>query len=114
MPLAFVCTILLMNVSGLKIQAGVASWYGPGFHGRRTASGERFNQYACTLASRHLPLGTRVLLINLRTGKHAIARVNDRGPYVPGRIADLSKGLARKLGARDLEKIIIIQLTNNK
>lgn len=75
-----------------------ATWYGPGFHGRRTASGERFNQYAMTLASRHLPFGTRVRVVNLRTGKSAIARVNDRGPFRKGYTADLSKGLAQKIG----------------
>jgi len=75
-----------------------ATWYGPGFHGRRTASGERFNQNAMTLASRHLPFGTRVRVVNLRTGKSAIGRVNDRGPFRRGYTADLSKGLARKIG----------------
>lgn len=75
-----------------------ATWYGPGFHGRRTASGERFNQQAMTLASRHLPFGTRVRVVNPRTGKAAIARVNDRGPYRSGYTADLSKGLAGRIG----------------
>jgi rare lipoprotein A (peptidoglycan hydrolase) len=77
-----------------------ATWYGPGFHGRRTASGERFNQNAMTLASRHLPFGTRVRVVNLKTGKAAIGRVNDRGPFVRGYTADLSKGLASKIGLR--------------
>lgn len=78
-----------------------ATWYGPGFHGRRTASGERFNQNAMTLASRHLPMGTRVRVINLKTGRASHARVNDRGPFgLRGVTADLSKGLARKIGLR--------------
>jgi rare lipoprotein A len=75
-----------------------ASWYGPGFHGRRTASGERFNQNAMTLASRHLPFGTRVRVVNLKTGKAAIGRVNDRGPFRGGYQADLSKALAKRIG----------------
>ena len=75
-----------------------ATWYGPGFHGRRTASGERFNQNAMTLASRHLPFGTHVRVVNPRTGKAAVGRVNDRGPFRGGYTADLSKALARRIG----------------
>ncbi len=76
-----------------------ATWYGPGFHGRRTASGEIFNRHAMTLASRHLPLGTRVRVINPKTGKAVEARVNDRGPFGHRDItADLSQGLARRIG----------------
>jgi rare lipoprotein A (peptidoglycan hydrolase) len=76
-----------------------ATWYGPGFHGRRTASGERFNRYAMTLASRHLPLGTMVRVINPRSGRSALARVNDRGPFGKrGYTVDLSQGLAGRIG----------------
>jgi rare lipoprotein A len=75
-----------------------ATWYGPGFHGHRTASGERFDRNAMTLASRHLPMGTRVRVVNLMTGKSAVARVNDRGPFRGGYTADLSQGLAHKIG----------------
>jgi rare lipoprotein A (peptidoglycan hydrolase) len=84
----------------LKVIQTRATWYGPGFHGKRTASGERFNQNAMTLASRHLPFGTRVRVVNPRTGRSAIARVNDRGPFRSGYTADLSKGLAFKIGMR--------------
>jgi len=84
----------------LRVIQTRATWYGPGFHGRRTASGERFNQYAMTLASRHLPFGTRVRVVNPRTGRSALARVNDRGPYTRGYTADLSKGLAQRIGLR--------------
>jgi rare lipoprotein A len=84
---------------------GQASWYGPGFHGRRTASGERFNRNAMTLASRHLPFGTRVRITNLKNGKTVIGRVNDRGPFVHGRIVDLSQGMARKLGIGGVGKV---------
>jgi rare lipoprotein A len=84
----------------MKVIHTRATWYGPGFHGRRTASGERFNQNAMTLASRHLPFGTRVRITNKKTGKSAIGRVNDRGPFRGGYTADLSKGLAFKIGMR--------------
>jgi rare lipoprotein A len=79
-------------------QTGMASWYGPGFHGKKTASGEIFSQNEMTAASRTLPLGTRVMVTNLANGKQAEVTVNDRGPYVDGRIIDLSKAAARKLG----------------
>jgi len=79
-------------------QVGTASWYGPGFHGRRTSSGERFDMNAATAAHRTLPLGTRVRVTNLRNGRSAIVRINDRGPFVRGRIIDVSRGVARRLG----------------
>jgi rare lipoprotein A len=82
----------------LKVIHTRATWYGPGFHGRRTASGEIFNRNAMTLASRHLPFGTRVRVINPRTGRAAVARVNDRGPFRSGYTADLSQALARRIG----------------
>lgn len=84
------------RVKGQK--KGVASWYGPGFHGRRTASGERFNQYGMTAAHRSLPFGTRVRVTNVRNGRSVIVRINDRGPHVRGRVIDLSKGAARAIG----------------
>jgi rare lipoprotein A len=86
------------TVKPVKIIHTRATWYGPGFHGRRTASGERFNRNAMTLASRHLPFGTRVRVVNPKTGRSAIARVNDRGPFRGGYTADLSQGLARRIG----------------
>ena len=86
---------------------GNASWYGPGFSGRRTASGERFNRNAMTLAHRGLPFGTRVRITNLKNGRVAVARVNDRGPFVRGRIADLSQGLARNLGIGGVGRVKI-------
>lgn len=79
-------------------QVGVASWYGPGFHGRRTASGERFDQNDLTAAHRHLPLGAEVRVTNLENGRSITVQINDRGPYVKGRVIDLSKAAARKLG----------------
>ncbi|MEO1621047.1 MAG: septal ring lytic transglycosylase RlpA family protein [Cyanobacteria bacterium J06632_3] len=77
---------------------GAASWYGPGFHGRLTASGEVYNQYDITAAHRTLPFGTRVLVTNLYTGRQVTVRINDRGPYAGNRIIDLSKGAADQIG----------------
>ena len=77
---------------------GRASWYGPGFHGRRTASGERFNTWAYTAAHRSLPFGTKVRVTNLRNGRAVVVRINDRGPYSGGRVIDLSKAAAQAIG----------------
>ena len=82
-------------------QVGVASWYGKQFHGRTTASGEGFDMFDLTAAHRELPLGTYVRVTNLRNGKSVVVRVNDRGPYVEGRIMDLSYSAARMLSFRD-------------
>jgi rare lipoprotein A (peptidoglycan hydrolase) len=79
-------------------EQGLASWYGPGFHGRQTANGEKFNQNAMTAAHRKLPLGTMVEVTNLETGKTITVRINDRGPYSGKRIIDLSKAAAQELG----------------
>ncbi|HWA20527.1 MAG TPA: septal ring lytic transglycosylase RlpA family protein [Devosia sp.] len=79
-------------------QCGGASWYGPGFNGRMAASGEKFNQNAMTAAHKTLPFGTVVKVVNQKTGKSVQVRINDRGPYHGGRIIDLSKAAATKLG----------------
>ena len=79
---------------------GMASWYGPGFHGRRSASGESFNQHAMTAAHRTLPFGTQVRVTNVNNGRQVVVRINDRGPYSHGRIIDLSAGAASAIGLR--------------
>jgi rare lipoprotein A (peptidoglycan hydrolase) len=76
--------------------SGRATWYGPGFHGRRTANGERFDQMAMTAAHRSLAFGTRLRVCTRR--RCVIVRVNDRGPFGRGNVLDLSKGAARRLG----------------
>ena len=93
-------------------QCGGASWYGPGFHGKKTASGERFNENAMTAAHKSLPLGTDVKVTNQRTGKSIKVTINDRGPYAKGRIIDLSKAAAAKLGtqASGVGKVCIAEL----
>jgi rare lipoprotein A len=78
-------------------QVGTASWYGDYFEGKATASGEPYNMFELTAAHPDLPLGTRVRVTNLRTGRAVVVRINDRGPIVPGRIIDLSYGAARAL-----------------
>jgi rare lipoprotein A len=80
------------------LETGLASWYGPGFHGRTTASGEIFNQDKFTAAHRTLPWGSRVKVTNLANGKSVIVQINDRGPAVKSRIIDLSRAAARTLG----------------
>jgi rare lipoprotein A len=79
------------------VQVGVASWYGPGFHGNRTANGEIYDQYELTAAHPSLPLGTRAIVTNLSNGRSVEVRINDRGPFVDGRVIDLSYAAARVL-----------------
>jgi rare lipoprotein A len=80
------------------VQIGVASWYGPGFHGNRTANGEIYDQFELTAAHPSLPLGTRAMVTNLRNGRAVEVRINDRGPFVDGRAIDLSYAAARTIG----------------
>jgi rare lipoprotein A len=82
-----------------------ASWYGPKFHGRLTANGERYDQMGFTAAHKSLPFGTVLQITNLRNGKSVLIRINDRGPFIEGRDLDLSKGTALALGM--IEKGII-------
>ena len=88
-------------------QIGAASWYGKGFQGRPTASGEPYDMYQYTAASKTLPLGTWVKVTNLRNGKWLIVKVNDRGPYVGNRIMDVSYSAAQTLDfkTRGLAKV---------
>jgi rare lipoprotein A len=81
-----------------KIEIGHASWYGPGFHGKKTASGALFDSTELTAAHRELPLGSRVRVTNLENEKSVEVEINDRGPFKPGRIIDLSHQAARILG----------------
>jgi rare lipoprotein A len=85
------------NSTGV-IQSGMASWYGPGFHGKLTANGEVYNQHDLTAAHRTLPLGTRVMVTNANTNQAIEVRINDRGPYVGDRLIDLSYAAARSIG----------------
>ena len=79
-------------------ETGVASWYGAEFHGRPTANGETYNMYGLTAAHRLMPLGTTIRVTERETGRSVTVKVNDRGPFVRGRILDLSYGAAKALG----------------
>jgi rare lipoprotein A len=80
-----------------RAEVGVASYYADGHHGRRTASGERFDMRALTAAHRTLPFGTRVRVTNLQNGRSVVVRINDRGPFKKERVIDVSYGAAREL-----------------
>ncbi|MGP7734172.1 septal ring lytic transglycosylase RlpA family protein [Oceanimonas smirnovii] len=107
------CVVLLLGVSacgsqtgasappseqGLLLGEGKASFYGARHHGRKTASGERFNKNDLTAAHKTLPFGTRVKVTNLRNNQVVVVRINDRGPYARGRVIDLSEQAAREVG----------------
>lgn len=99
--LAMLSLILLISFSSCArkiVETGNASYYADKFNGRRTANGEIFRQRKKTAASKTLPFGTIVKVKNLSNGKTVKVRINDRGPFVQGRIIDLSKKAARKIG----------------
>jgi rare lipoprotein A len=100
-PKDVIATTSFSSGSVLSSAQGWASWYGPGFDGNYTASGEVFNQNALTAAHPSLPMGTQVRVTNLDTGRTVMVRINDRGPYHGGRILDLSAGAARVIGVMD-------------
>ena len=90
-------------------EAGIASWYGPGFHGRKTASGKRYNQNAMTAAHRRLPFGTKVKVTNVDNDKYVVVEITDRGPYSGRRVIDLSRAAAKKLEfvGRGVARVVI-------
>ena len=107
-----IATALLLPISWTDAQArrqidenfaqtGTASWYGPGFHGKKTASGERFDQNKLTAAHRSIPLDSKVKVTNLENGRSVEVEINDRGPYVGKRVIDLSKAAANRLDMTD-------------
>jgi rare lipoprotein A len=81
----------------LETETGLASWYGPPYHNRRGSNGEIYNMHAMTAAHRTFPLGSIVRVTNMKTGSTASVRITDRGPFIPGRIIDLSLAAARKV-----------------
>ena len=98
---AALAAALLSISTAAYAQCGGASWYGPGFNGKRAASGEIFNENAMTAAHRSLPFGTKVMVTDQRTGRQISVTINDRGPFVGSRIIDLSKAAATELGFRN-------------
>jgi len=96
--LIFIFAVFLVSgCSEETLQEGTASWYGPGFHGQRTSSGEIYNEFDTTAAHRSLPFDTVVRVINEENGKSVEVRINDRGPYVDNRIIDLSRSAAEAI-----------------
>lgn len=87
----------LMELHDLYSMTGIASWYGRRFMGKKTASGEVFDPEKMTAAHRRLAMGTLVRVTNLKNGRQVMVRINDRGPYIPGRIIDLSRAAARTM-----------------
>jgi rare lipoprotein A len=85
-------------VHGHHVETGVASWYGKKFHGRTTASGERYDMHDMTAAHPTLPFGVHATVTNLENGRSVKVKINDRGPFVKGRIIDVSYAAAKKLG----------------
>src|SRR6478736_763704 len=79
------------------VETGLASWYGPPYHNRRGSNGEIYNMNALTAAHRTLPLGSHVRVTNIKTGRSAVVRITDRGPFIPGRVIDLSLAAAKKV-----------------
>jgi len=98
LALAVLALTLPFGAARAGMQEGVVSWYGERFHNRPTASGELFDIADLTMAHPSLPFGTRVRVTNLRNGRSVVVRVNDRGPFVGSRIADLSQAAAASLG----------------
>ena len=88
----------LTGEAARELERGNASWYGPRFHGRRTASGENYDKYALTAAHKTLPFGTVVRVRSLALGREVDVRINDRGPFSPGRVIDVSQAAAEALG----------------
>lgn len=108
-----------LSVKFINQRGMVASWYGPKFNGKATATTEIFNQMAYTAAHKTLPFGTMLRLTNPKNGKSVIVRINDRGPYVRGRDIDLSRGAAAALGMvqkgvvkLNVEKIVLEESSN--
>ncbi len=100
----------ISGAGATELQSGAASWYGLGFHGKRTASGETFNTNALTAAHKSLPFGTEVRVTNERTGRSVVVRINDRGPYAHGRVIDLSKGAAEAVGLSGVGQLTLAKL----
>ena len=95
-------------------ETGLASWYGHPFHGRRTASGEVYDMHAMTAAHKTMPLPSYARVRNLKNGREIIVRVNDRGPFYPGRVIDLSRAAAKKLRITGLAKVEVERITHDE
>ena len=101
--IVFLAAMLMCTVS--FGQTGTASWYGPGFHGKKTASGIKYNKHNMTAAHKTLPFGTKVRVINLENKKSVLVTVTDRGPFVRGRVIDLSQAAKNMIGMKGTAKV---------
>ena len=107
-------TVALMSGSAFAYEAtGHASWYGPGFHGKKTASGSRFNRNALTAAHKTLPLNSKAMVTNLETKESVVVTINDRGPHGRGRLIDLSHAAAKAIGIRGVGKVLVTALEDS-
>jgi len=95
-------------------ETGLASWYGAPFHGRRTATGERYDMDAMTAAHKTMPLPSYALVRNPANGRQVVVKINDRGPFVKGRIIDLSRAAARRLRIGGVAKVEVRRLTHDE
>jgi len=95
-------------------ESGLASWYGAPFHGKRTATGERYDMNAMTAAHKTMPLPSYALVRNPANGRQVVVKVNDRGPFVKGRIIDLSRAAARRLGIGGVAPVEVRRLTHDE
>lgn len=96
------------------VETGIASWYGKPFHGRRTASGEVYDMHKMSAAHKTMPLPSYAKVRNLANGREVVVRVNDRGPFRDGRVIDLSRAAARKLGIHGVAHVDVRRLTNEE
>ncbi len=110
--LLLISTLVMSSVA--PATASIASWYGGKFHGRMTASGEKFNKYALTAAHRTLKFGSKVRVTNTKTGKSTVVCINDRGPYAHGRSIDLSQAAAKKIGMGGVARVSLKVLSQPK
>ncbi len=96
------------------VESGLASWYGKPFHGRRTASGEVYDMNAMTAAHKTMPLPSYAVVRNPANGREVVVRVNDRGPFIKGRVIDLSRAAARKLRIAGVAQVLVRRLTHDE
>ncbi|MGA0021078.1 septal ring lytic transglycosylase RlpA family protein [Vulcanococcus sp.] len=112
--LSVVGSLVLSVLPASANERGLASWYGPGYVGNRTASGEVFTSSQRTAAHRTLPFGTRVRVVNTNTGRSTVVRINDRGPFLSGRVIDLSEAAAHDVGAVSAGLVpVVLQILPN-
>ena len=102
-----------MNAAAYEA-TGHASWYGPGFHGKKTASGKKFNRHALTAAHKTLPLNSKALVTNLETHESVVVTINDRGPHGRGRLIDLSQAAAHAIGIHGVGKVLVTALEDSQ